>query len=42
MLIYALQQMIDRNVITNFDVNTTKVDGFHVSDDTDTVYYFIR
>jgi hypothetical protein len=39
---YALQQMIDRNVITNFDVNTTKVDGFHVSDDIDTVYYFIR
>ena len=39
---YALQQMIDRGVITNFDVNTTKVDGFHVSDDINTVYYFIR
>jgi hypothetical protein len=39
---YVLQQMIDEGVITDFDVNTTTVDGFHVSDDIDTVYYFIR
>lgn len=39
---YPLQQMIDKNVITNFDINTTQVDGFHVLGDVNTVYYFIR
>ena len=37
-----LQQMIDENIITNFDINNTDVDGMYVINHPDIIYYSIR
>jgi hypothetical protein len=37
-----LQQMIDENIITDFDINNTDVDGMYVINFPDIIYYYIR
>lgn len=39
---YELQKLIDSNIITDFDIENTNVDGFYPENDKNTIYYYIR